>query len=155
MAFSSLAKSPPKSRVKITLLSAAARPFPPLPSPSHFPPIAATSYFIPRLHNRLFVSRFYPRSGSQPPRAPRGYLSADRVELVGGNMVKKCSEDIVNFPAPSHLLFSYRVALDLLLSTSSWFARCPRRRPSLNRPATSSVCRRTVYPRLLSLEVNP
>lgn len=67
---------------------------------------AATSYFIPRLHNRLFVSRFYPRSESHPLplplRAPRGYLSADGIERVGGSegMVKKCPEDIVNLLGP-------------------------------------------------------
>lgn len=82
------------------------------PDPSSLP-AAASSYFIPRLHNRLFVSRFYPRSESQPSpspsrfRAPRGYLSADGIERVGGSegMVKKCPEDIVNLlgsPSPPH-----------------------------------------------------
>lgn len=46
--FSSLAKSPPKSRVKITLLSGAARPY---PSPSHSlpsrrPRISSLGYII-------------------------------------------------------------------------------------------------------------
>lgn len=111
-AFSSLAKSPPKSRVKITLLCRARRGNG-WPDPSSLLLAAATSYFIPRLHNRLFVSRFYPRSESQPSplllRAPRGYLSADGIERVGGSegMVKKCPEDIVNLLGPPQSLFLY------------------------------------------------
>lgn len=113
-AFSSLAKSPPKSRVKITLLCRARRGNG-WPGLSSLPLAAATSYFIPRLHNRLFVSRFYPRSESQPSpslaRTPRGYLSAG-IERVGGfeGMVKKCPEDIVNLLGPpplTILLFLY------------------------------------------------
>lgn len=121
-------------------------------------PTAATSYFIPRLHNRLFVSRFYPRCGSQPPPAPTPTPTPERtrarlpfstltdVERRWGGVDPRGDGEKVpqgyRKPPPRRGLASsiLSAALDLLLSTSWWFARYPRRRPGLNRPATSSVC---------------
>lgn len=99
-------------------------------------PVAATSYFIPRLHNRLFVSRFYPRCGSQPPPARvgargatflpprRGGTSAGRRTRGGDG--EKVPQGYRKPPSRRGLASStLPAALDLLLSTSSWFARRP------------------------------
>lgn len=114
---------------------------------------AATSYFIPRLHNRLFVSRFYPRSESHPAPSPCERRAATFLPTWDrtGRRIRGDGEKVPrgyrkpSCPLPSSIpfplyLLCHRAALDLFLSTSSWYARCPWRRPGLNRPATSFVC---------------
>ena len=85
--------------MKITLLSGAARLFPPLP----IPPIAATSYFIPRLHNRLFVSRFIPEEDPNP-RAATFPPTGRRIRRGDG---EKVSRGYRKPSCPSPSLFSY------------------------------------------------
>lgn len=104
----------------------------PLPFlPSRRPRISSLGYIIGFLFH-VFIPEADPK--------PRKHRAAT-FSPTTGRRIRGDSEKVPRgYRKPSCLsprLFSYlRVALDFLLSTSSWFAR-PRRRLGLNRPATS------------------